>query len=539
MSTVEQLTEQAQHSFWNAAARTPDKTAVIEHETGRRLSFAELAADANRLSRLFEASGAVPRESTVLAALENTTDFYAVYLAAMQNGMYFVPVSPHSTTQELTWIVEDARPAVMVASGRGELGIESVRAAGTATVVFAIEPGGAVPALTEVLDSYDGSPLAEPSSGSRLLYTGGTTGRPKGVRGALPEISINAVAERGVSIWAPGLGMAAEQGSHLVCCPLYHGLALGMSTVALNLGNTLVVMRHFRPEEFLTALERHRVASTAMVPTMISRLLERSGSGHDVSSLRALLHGGSPCAPTVKWRALEWLGDVLYEFYGASEAMGTTITPQQWRQRPGSVGLPLRGADIKVVDPETGDPRPAGEIGEVLIRSAFGPMSFTGSASVRPGFERWPHYASAGDIGYLDDGGYLFLTDRVADIIVSGGVNVYSARVEAELLKHPDVTLAGVVGEPHPDWGEQVVAVVVPVHGVVQVELVEQLHELSRGSLSPAQQPKRIEIREELPLTKASKVDKALIRRELRERIGSTGLYHPPPVNRSGTQSDG
>jgi len=529
MASREQLTTEGQRSFWIAAERTPGSVAVIEHDTGRRLTFAELAAKANRLSRLYEASGAVPGESTVLAVLENTIDFYPVYLAAMQNGMYFVPVSPKCTRQELTWIIEDARPAVIVASGLGEDVVESVREARTDTAVFTLEPGGDIPSLTEVLPAYDDDPLAAPSSGSRLLYTGGTTGRPKGVRGALPVASINAVAERGVSIWAPGLGMAANQGPHLVCCPLYHGLALGMSTIALNLGNTLVVMRRFSPEGFLAAVERHRVASTAMVPTMISRLLEHAQSGYDVSSLRALLHGGSPCAPTVKWRALEWLGDILYEFYGASEAMGTTITPEQWRQRPGSVGLPLRGADIKVVDPDTGARRPAGEIGEVLIRSAFGQMSFTGSASVRSGFAQWPGYASAGDIGYLDDGGYLFLTDRVADIIVSGGVNVYSARVEAELLKHQGVTLAGVVGEPHPDWGEQVVAVVAPAAGVVAAELVEQLHELSRRDLSPAQQPKRIEVRDDLPLTKAGKVDKVRIRRELRERIGATGLHHSAP----------
>lgn len=504
-------------SFWDVAATYPDRLAVHDSH-GVRLSFGELAATANQLSRLIRDAGA-EKGDAVLAICGNTTAYAQLYVACLQIGCYFVPSSPKAAVDDMRWMIEDSRPAVIIADAN----LDVVAAA----VAQVPDPGPALFVLSAVdaatgasgdgfsdaavlAASYSTEPLSDPVAGTRMLYTGGTTGKPKGIRFALPDGTPNESAERLCRLWADRLGMSDAIGPHLVSCPLYHGLALMTASVALHLGNPLVMLGRWAPEHWLASVQEHAVASTSVVPTMLSRLMATDPDlreSFDVSSLRSVVHSGAPCPVAIKRELLDWLGDVVWEFYGASEAVGTAISSVEWRQRPGSVGTPLPGADVVVVDAD-GEPASRHGEGEILIRGAGGRAEFTGAASVRPGHAAWPDYVSAGDIGHLDDEGYLFVTDRVSDVIISGGVNVYSARVEAVLVDHPGVVMVAVIGVRDPDWGERVVAIVQSDPGTDHARLSADLHDMATASLAPAQRPKEIGFVDAMPLTRVGKLDK-------------------------------
>ena len=504
------------HSFWNAATAQPGRQAVIDAD-GHGPTFAELADASARLAQVFADAGAGPGDALVCVA-RNSVDLLQAFLACLYSGLYFVPTSPKGTAQDIAWVIEDCQPAVIVAdtSHATVLLALDLLDAGTAhrPVLFSGTRQAGFAALDEAAAAVAPLPPDRATAGARLLYTGGTTGRPKGVKFPLPAGRPEDAADGMCALWADRLGYLGADGPHLVTCPLYHGLGLMTAAVALHLGNTLVLSEGFEPKRWLEAMERYQVATTSLVPTMLARLLRlepQERARYDLSALRSLVHSGAPCAPALKWELLDWLGDTIWEFYGASEAVGTTIGPAQWRERPGSAGLPLAGAAVVVVD-EAGHELPAGQTGEILVRGAGGRATFTGSASLRRGFPHLPGYVSAGDIGHLDSDGYLFLTDRVADIIVSGGVNVYSARVEAVLAAHPDVELVSVIGEADPDWGERVVAVVQPQPAADRGRLEAQLLELSRRDLAPAYRPKTIEFLDALPLTRVGKIDKRALK---------------------------
>jgi long-chain acyl-CoA synthetase len=504
----------ARQSFWDAAEAHPDKPAVID-EHGGITTFAALADSSARLAQVLADAGAKPGDALVCVA-RNSVDLVQILLACLSSGLYFVPTSPKGTAQDIAWVIEDCLPVAVVADTAHDTVLRALDLLDPAVGprLFAATRHEGFTALDEAITAVAPLPREQATAGARLLYTGGTTGRPKGVKFPLPPGSPADAAARTCALWAERLGYLGADGPHLVSCPLYHGLGLMTATVALHLGETLVLTDGFDPERWLAAMAAYGVATTALVPTMLARLVRlapQERARYDLSALRSLVHSGAPCPPPLKWALLDWLGDTVWEFYGASEAVGTTIGPAQWRRKPGSAGLPLAGADVVVVD-ESGKPVPAGQNGEILILGAGGRPVFTGSASVRRGSPHLPGYVSAGDIGHLDEDGYLFITDRVANIIVSGGVNVYSARVEAVLSGHPDVELVSVVGEEDPDWGERVVAVVQPRAAADRERLRSELSELSQHELAPAYRPKVIEFRDALPLTRVGKIDKRALK---------------------------
>lgn len=512
------MTDNKRHSFWDAASIDPEKKALVEQDSHRSVTFKQLDLASRQIARLFQASGADTRGSVVLAILDNSIEFFEAYLACLQTGTYFVPVSPATSQDDLTWILEDCVPRIIVANKSHDRIRKAVEELGMSIPLFTTgDPETGFQSLSKAAELYSEDPLLNATAGSRLLYTGGTTGKPKGVRFSLSDSPIEDVSHRLCDIWAGRIGYSESRGPHLVSCPLYHGLALAMSSVALHLGNTLVLMKEWTPSKWLETVEKHSISTTAMVPTMLSRLKQANpevGSAAHTTTLSSIVHSGAPCAPELKHWMLRTFGNVLYEFYGASEAVGTAITPEEWVKHVGSVGRPLPGADIRIVDSD-GEELPPHSIGEVLIKGAFGQATFTGSASVRPGFSTWPSYASAGDIGYTDEEGFLYLTDRVADVIVSGGVNIYSARVEAALASHPDVNFIAVIGGPDSDWGERVIAIVEPLPTASNSTLADDLDRIARDSLSPAQRPKEFRFVEAMPLTAAGKIDKNALRTAL------------------------
>ena len=415
--------------------------------------------------------------------LPNSIEALALFFAAAQTGLYIVPVNWHLTAPEVAYILADSGAAALVAHERfADVAAEAAEAAG-------VDPGarfavGNVPGFTPLTalgagapDGADGAdgpggasgPGGRPSlrtAGAPMMYTSGTSGRPKGVRRPLTGEDPDKVPAS--ATWFFGIFSLApfDDHVHLCCSPLYHTAVLNFATISVQLGHPVVLMDRFEPEELLALVERHRVTHTHMVPTQFRRLLalpQATRDRYDVTSLRAVIHSAAPCPQDIKRRMLDWWGPVVVEYYAASEGGGTSITAQEWLARPGSVGRPWPGTEVRVLDP-AGNDVPAGETGLVYLRMGTSTFDYhqdeekTRASRARGMF-------TVGDIGYLDADGYLYLCDRKSDVIISGGVNIYPAEIEAELSGHPAVDDVAVFGIPHDEWGEEIKAVVQPAPG--------------------------------------------------------------------------
>jgi long-chain acyl-CoA synthetase len=348
-----------------------------------------------------------------------------------------------------------------------------------------------------------------------MHYTSGTTGRPKGVRRPLSGLDPDEQAERLPNFLAM-FGVAPHaNGVHLAVSPLYHTAVMTFTATSLHAGHTAVLMDGWSPEETLRLIAEHRVTTSHMVPTQFHRLLSLPDEVRmqaDTTSLAHVIHAAAPCPIDVKRRMLAWWGPVIYEYYAATEGGGTLVTPQEWLERPGTVGRPWPGYEVRVTDDDGAD-RPAGEPGTVWMSFGAGDFEYHGDAEkTRAG--RRDGFFTVGDIGYLDDAGYLFLCDRKADMIISGGVNIYPAEVESALFAHPEVGDVAVFGIPDPEWGEQVKAVVEPASGATPgPELAAELIEFCRERLAGYKCPRSIDFIEAMPREPTGK----LLKRKLRD----------------------
>jgi long-chain acyl-CoA synthetase len=347
-----------------------------------------------------------------------------------------------------------------------------------------------------------------------MVYTSGTSGRPKGVRRPLTGEDPDKVSW--TATWFFGIFSLApfDDHVHLCCSPLYHTAVLNFATISVQLGHPVVLMDRFEPEELLALIDRNHVTHTHMVPTQFRRLLalpQATRGGYDVSSLRAVIHSAAPCPQDVKRRMLDWWGPVVIEYYAASEGGGTVITAPEWLARPGSVGRPWPGTEVRVLDAE-GNDVPAGEPGLVYLRMGTSTFDYhqdeekTRASRARGMF-------TVGDIGYLDADGYLFLADRAIDMIISGGVNIYPAEIEGVLITHPAVRDVAVFGVPDAEFGEQVKAAVELEEGHEPSDaLAEELIAFSRRSLAGYKVPRSVDFLDALPRTPTGKLYKRLIR---------------------------
>jgi long-chain acyl-CoA synthetase len=499
--------------LWNIAATEPGRVAVIEPD-GNVVSYGELAGRADQIGRGLQELGLRPGD-VVCGMLPNGSSALALFFAAIQTGLYIVPVNWHLAAGEVGYILADSGSGAFVAHER----FAAVAAA--AADQAGLPPGarfavGDVPGftpLTELGAGRVGRPAIR-TMGAPMVYTSGTTGRPKGVRRALTgeDPDTPPLASGGFF----GLfGIAPfDDHVHLCCSPLYHTAVLNFATISLQLGHPVVLMDRFDPEVMLALIDRHRATHSHMVPTQFRRLLalpDEVRARYDVSSMRAAIHGAAPCPHEVKRRMLEWWGPVVIEYYAATEGGGTLITANEWLQRPGSVGRPWSYSEVRVLD-DNGDDAPTGEPGLVYMRMGASTFDYHKDQS-KTLAGRARGMFTVGDIGYLDSGGYLYLCDRKGDMIISGGVNIYPAEIEAELSCHPAVDDVAVFGIPHEEWGEEIKAVVQPADGVKgDPELTTELLDFLAERIARYKLPKSIDYVAELPRDPNGKLYKRRLR---------------------------
>ena len=512
MSDREGLREAADRglavSWW--AARQPDHHAL--RSAHGDLTYAQLDARANRGARALRALGLDAGDAVALVC-GNRPEFVELLCATQRAGLRLTPVNRHLAGDEVAYIVRDCEARALVADARfAASAAEAAAAAPGARVRLAA--AGAIPGFACYEDALAGeSPddLEDPVAGTSMLYTSGTTGRPKGVHRR--ATALRALGEVGRRI-------AHRPGEDLNLCtgPLYHAAPLAFSlTIPLALGVGVVLMDGWDAAETLRLVDRHRITHTHMVPTMFHRLLalpEEERARHDLSSLRVVLHGAAPCPPLVKQRLMDWLGPVVYEYYAATEGWGSFVTPEEWLARPGTVGRPDPG-QVEVRD-DDGKPVAAGSVGTLYLKAPEDDTRFRyfkDDAKTLRAYDAGGGYFTLGDVGYVDADGYLYLSDRSADVINSGGVNIYPAEVDAALLAHPAVGDACCVGVPNPEWGEEVRAVVELRQGFApSPELAAEIVEHCRGRLAHFKCPRRVDFTETLPRLASGKIVRRVVR---------------------------
>ena len=511
-------TTQAQppRGFWAAAQAEPDRIAVID-PAGREWTAGEIAGDANRLVHALRARGLTAGDPVAML-LPNRAETFVLLMALFQAGWNFVPLNSNLTTAEVAYILRDAGARALVADARfADVAATAAEESGVPRS-GRIAVGGPIPGgftlLEDVLAEQPTSPPTDRVAGQFMQYTSGTTGRPKAVERALPSFD----PETWVQVFSGNLTRYdIEPGGdavHLVTSPMYHMAPLSFGYFSAHFEHTVVLMEKWDAEEALRLIERYRVTDVHMVPTQLHRLMQlppEVRGRYDVSSLRQVIHAAAPCPMDLKLRLFEWLGPVIYEFYGATEGGGTLARPEDWLAHPGTVGRPWQGADIRVLDDE-GNEVPPGTVGTVYMKLMGGDFRYKGDAD-KTNANRHGDFFTVGDMGELDEDGFLYLRDRKIDMIISGGVNIYPAEVEAALLSHPAVGDAAVFGIPNEEWGEEVKAVVEPAAGyAASPELAAELQAHCAGLLARYKCPRSVDFTDAMPRDPNGKLYKRRLR---------------------------
>ena len=518
------------------AARTPDRPAVItvgSTDAGdigavTVLSYRELDEGSNRFAHHCRALGiGVGGHVAILA--ENHPRYLEACWGADRSGLYTTAVNHHLTTDEAGYIVADCEATILVTSpALAALAVEIAPRCSHLRQILVLGPsvlvdGDLVRDYGAELAGYPTTPVADEQVGFPMLYSSGTTGKPKGI--LKPLLGIAGADEHPYETMFKALYGMTPESVYLSPAPLYHASPLGFCLAVHRLGGTVVVMDRFDAAGALALIEEYRITHAQFVPTMFVRMLKLPATereGFDLSSLEVAVHAAAPCPRSVKEQMLEWWGPIIYEYYGGTEVNGLTfVAPRDWVAHPGTVGKSILG-DILILDDDL-QPVPTGEIGGVYFANG-GVFEYHNDAEKTEAASNGHGATTIGDVGYLDDEGYLYLTDRKSFMVISGGVNIYPQEVEDVLIAHPRVADVAVFGVPDEDLGEVVKAVVQPLDGVLDdPDLEAELLVWCRNRLSRFKCPRSIDFEAELPRTDAGK----LYKRRLRERYwadNSTGI---------------
>ena len=495
---------------------TPDKPAIIMASSGFQLTYRELEDQSAKLARALHDQGL--RKGDVIAMLsDNQAECFVIYWAALRSGLYITAINFHLTADEAAYIVADCEAKVLFASGTiGQLAKDVAdRSPGLSqSFAFAGEIDG-FGSMAEIIDAA-GDPLPEMPSGADMLYSSGTTGRPKGIKAALPDRTIDEPGNQLVALATAYFGMSADT-VYLSPAPVYHAAPLRWSATVQSIGGTVVMLDRFEPVAMLEAIEKYSITATQVVPTMFVRMLQLPDDvreKYDHSSLKLCIHAAAPCPPEVKAKMIDWWGPVLLEYYASTEGAGMTIvTSQDWLEKPGTVGKAALGI-IRICD-DGGNELPQGEPGLVYFEREEPTFEYHNSPE-KTAESRHPKHAewsTVGDIGYVDEDGYLFLTDRKAFMIISGGVNIYPQEVENVLALHPAVYDVAVIGVPDDEMGQQVKAVVQPRDGVEPSDdLAQEIIDYVRERIARFKAPRTVDFIDELPRTPTGKLVKGKLR---------------------------
>ena len=496
------------------AETTPDKPAIIMGGSGASVTFRELDARSTRLARLFREAG-LRRGDHIAIFMENQPRFMEVVWAGLRSGLYVTTINSFLTAPEVAYIVNDceaqalvtsAAKAPVVAGLSGESAIP-----GTHTRLMVDGSLESFDGYEDAIEAYSSERLPDETMGATMLYSSGTTGRPKGIVGPLPEVAPSE-SQGGRAL---GLLFGFDQDSvYLSPAPMYHAAPLAFSSGILSLGGTVVCMEKFEPEAALALIERYAVSHSQWVPTMFSRMLKLADAdrqGYDLRTHRVAIHAAAPCPVPVKRAMIEWWGPILLEYYAGTEGNGSTfINSEDWLKKPGSVGRAM-GTQLHIVD-EEGNDLPAGQEGAVCF-SGGGQFEYHNAPEKTAKSRLGAGRTTLGDVGYLDEDGYLFLTDRKAHMIISGGVNIYPREIEDHLVTHPKVADVAVFGVPNDDLGEEVKAVVQPMPGVdADAALTRELLAFCHEELARFKVPRSIDYDAELPRLPTGKLYKRLLR---------------------------
>jgi long-chain acyl-CoA synthetase len=482
------------------------------------VSYGEILHNVNLLSQGMQRAGMEPGSALVVVAT-NRLETIELYAAGMQIGLDVVLVNWHLTAREIEYLVDNSRAKMVVAEPRfADAVAAAADGAGLDSELrFSFGQAPGFRPLTEVVGGASDAAPVERHAGQALFYTSGTTGQPKAVRknlGALPPDQITLMAGIGIRRETAALPPADEAAVTILPGPLYHAAPLAAAAGALDEGSMLVLMDRFDPARFLHLVETYGVTSASMVPTMFHRLLalpEALRQQADTSSLVAVTHAGAPCPIDVKRKMIEWWGPIITESYSSTEGAGTSISSEEWLERPGSVGRPSPGVSMVVVD-DDGDPCPPGTPGRIFTSQTLWEFEYQGDPD-KTARSRRDGMFTVGDIGYFDEDGYLYLCDRDSELIISGGVNIYPSEVEGVLLEHPAVADAVVIGVPNDEWGEEVRAVVEVRSGQSDDEaLVDELIAHCRGQLASYKTPKGVDFVDSIGRDPNGKVRKQIIR---------------------------
>jgi long-chain acyl-CoA synthetase len=504
------------------AAEAPDRVAAVMTGTGETLSYGELERRSVQLAHVLHEAGLRPGDVVALLT-ENNLRAFEVYWAALRSGLYITAVNNRLKPDEVAYIVNDSGATALIVSAEQAATAEAITGL-TAGVKLRLAYGGPVKdhdSYEETITAASEKPSADQPLGSTMLYSSGTTGRPKGVRPTLPDRQVSEPGDTLAALASQFFGVTRDS-AYLSPGPIYHAAPLRWCGAIQALGGTVVMMKRFDAEQSLQAIGDRHVTHAQFVPTMFVRMLQlpqEVRDRYDVSSLRVAIHAAAPCPVEVKQKMIDWWGPVLVEYYAGTEGNGmTAIDSGTWLSKPGTVGRAVSGT-VRICA-EDGTELPAGQTGVVYFETDAVPFAYHNDpdktrAAQHPAHPTW---TTLGDIGYLDEDGFLFLTDRKAFTIISGGVNIYPQETENVLALHPAVYDVAVIGVPDPEMGEYVAAFVQPAPGAVAgPELEQEIIAFVKSKIASYKAPRTVRFVDNLPRSEAGK----LMKSELKARYAA------------------